>query len=764
MNNEFLTALCEQKQREIFARIILLTWDEKPLEQIEGSITHQGSVNIDGRSAVRRTCSLTMLPWKKEVRTYLWTLNSKFQLEIGLKNNIDPNYSEIVWFKQGMFVLTSFNSSQTTNNFTISLQGKDKMCLLNGEVSGTLESSVDFGQIEEETQDGKWTIRKLPIVEIIRNAVHTYGGEPFHNIIINDLDTYGVELLEYRHDIPLYLYKPEGQDAYTNTLLENEQEIYTYSAENSENKYYPLTELDSDHLEKLITGMAGSDSPKAVYYNKNPYIFTKIQYGDTAGYRTTDLVYAGDLVANIGDNLVSILDKIKNMLVEFEYFYDIDGRFVFQKKQSFLETMWSPLSASDTQPSGLAAFPTSIYSFKGLSQVTAFNNTPNINNVKNDYSVWGVRKGISGAEIPVHMRYAIDTKPTQYTSIQVADEEVEEYNQKYNTNLKGQEEKTYSTIGKSAVDWREIIYQMALDHFKYGHLDDFELKLQKANPNEYPNGLTGYEQYYTDLLGFWRQLYMSEEEYQNAIKELEQKKSNQETKIGDLYDSLAAYKTIVNISSDLAAITEAQTKIDSINQQIKEGEKLLNIYIQSIEEQKKYYDDSKSEYYLWNKDVIEHPETLNFWFDFLDTTGELEQFNTKAIGTRPKVVNDNNVKSIYYRDTPNVIFTDNLNEGDKISGFKYIQVPGIDYMFSISAQGKSAKDRIDELLYEHGYCSESISITSVPLYFLQPNTRISIQDNENDINGDYIISQMSIPLTYNGTMSITATKAVENIL
>jgi hypothetical protein len=39
-------------------------------------------------------------------------------------------------------------------------------------------------------------------------------------------------------------------------------------------------------------------------------------------------------------------------------------------------------------------------------------------------------------------------------------------------------------------------------------------------------------------------------------------------------------------------------------------------------------------------------------------------------------------------------------------------------MFSISAQGKSAKDRIDELLYEHGYCSESVSITSVPLYFL----------------------------------------------
>lgn len=753
MSNEFLTALCEQKQREIFARIILLTWDEKPLEQIEGNIT-QGSINIDGRSAVRRTCSLTMLPWEQEVRTYLWTLNSKFQLEIGLTNNIDPNYPEIIWFKQGMFVLTSFNPSQTTNNFIISLQGKDKMCLLNGEVGGSLSSSVDFGQIEEETQDGQWTIRKLPIVEIIRNAVHTYGGEPFHNIIINDLDTYGVELLEYRHDIPLYLYRPKGQDMYSNALLENDAQILSYTDDKGNEFTTSLKGLQDGQLEQLVTGMAGSTEPKFVTYGDKSYIFTKIQYGDTAGYRTTDLVYAGDLVANIGDNLVSILDKIKNMLVEFEYFYDIDGRFIFQKKQSFLETMWSPLSVSNTQPSGLAAFPTSIYSFKGLSQVTAFNNTPNINNVKNDYSVWGVRKGISGADIPVHMRYAIDTKPTQYTSIQVADEEG----------------KTYSTIGKGAVDWHEIIYQMALDHFKYGHLDDFELKLQKANPNEYPNGLTGYEQYYTDLLGFWRQLYISEEEFnafQNKIEELEQEKNNWETALGESYDSLSAYNYTLIISTNPKEREEAQKEIDNINQQIEEQKKQLNICIQSIEEQEnskaQYYDD-KSPYYLWNKNVIEHPETLNFWFDFLDTTGELDQFNTKVIGIRSKVVNDNNVKSIYYRDTPNVIFTQNIDEGDMISGFKYIQVPGIDYMFSISAQGKSAKDRIDELLYEHGYCSESISITSVPLYFLQPNTRISIQDNENDVNGDYIISQMTIPLTYNGTMSITATKAVENIL
>jgi hypothetical protein len=68
-------------------------------------------------------------------------------------------------------------------------------------------------------------------VEIIRNAVHTYGGEPFHNIIINDLDTYGVELLEYRHDVPLYLYRLydtelNSQSIYTNALLENASKIF----------------------------------------------------------------------------------------------------------------------------------------------------------------------------------------------------------------------------------------------------------------------------------------------------------------------------------------------------------------------------------------------------------------------------------------------------------------------------------------------------------------------------------------------------------
>ena len=88
----------------------------------------------------------------------------------------------------------------------------------------------------------------------------------------------------------------------------------------------------------------------------------------------------------------------------------------------------------------------------------------------------------------------------------------------------------------------------------------------------------------------------------------------------------------------------------------------------------------------------------------------------------------------------------------------------IETMFKISTQGKSAKDRLDELIYNHAYCIESATITTIPIYYLEPNIRVHLYDSETNLSGDYIISKYTIPLAYNGTMSITATKAAENIV
>jgi hypothetical protein len=101
--------------------------------------------------------------------------------------------------------------SQTTNNYTISITGKDKMCLLNGDLGGTLPHSNDFG-IEEylDVKTGEISYKPVLLKDIIRNALLQFGGEKPENIIINDLEEAGLELLEYAYEEPLYLIRNNG--------------------------------------------------------------------------------------------------------------------------------------------------------------------------------------------------------------------------------------------------------------------------------------------------------------------------------------------------------------------------------------------------------------------------------------------------------------------------------------------------------------------------------------------------------------------------
>ncbi len=96
-DQNFLLKLDNVKEREVFARITALTNDELPIEFIEGKATG-GSINIDGASAVRRTCSLTLVAKEVNINEFYWGLTNKFKLEIGLRNKIDSSYPEIIWF------------------------------------------------------------------------------------------------------------------------------------------------------------------------------------------------------------------------------------------------------------------------------------------------------------------------------------------------------------------------------------------------------------------------------------------------------------------------------------------------------------------------------------------------------------------------------------------------------------------------------------------------------------------------------------------
>jgi hypothetical protein len=71
---------------------------------------------------------------------------------------------------------------------------------------------------------------------------------------------------------------------------------------------------------------------------------------------------------------------------------------------------------------------------------------------------------------------------------------------------------------------------------------------------------------------------------------------------------------------------------------------------------------------------------------------------------------------------------------------------------------------VDELLQEHSYAIEQTNITAVPLYHLEPNTRVSVSDEKSKVDGEYIVTKVTVPLAYNGTMSLSTTKVVSNIM
>ena len=326
---------------------------------------------------------------------------------------------------------------------------------------------------------------------------------------------------------------------------------------------------------------------------------------------------------------------------------------------------------------------------------------------------------------------------------------------------KALEEKGYRYIERKAedlVDWREIIFQMARDYRLHNHDDDFYLKVRTTNGldfnNEwyYPNGRTGYEQYYIDMEGFWRQLYcppkLFNELYANGSW-------TNKTANGQYYYNTGEIKA----DSDKAIYFSKSEGI------------LYNItnYTTELQNGETWYEHWKQNQDVndgWNYEIINSPATLNFWFDFLDANEETDliKYSVPAIGDRAKSVNDSMVKAIYFRETPTAIFTDNIQTADKKSGYTYLQYKSENSQyFNISSQGKSAYDVMLEYINLYLYCIESISITSIPVYNLQPNTRIMVNDQDSKINGEYLVNRITIPLNYNGTMSVSAVKSAEII-
>lgn len=765
-DRNFLKKLDEQPLREVYAKIISLDWDEHPIEEISGNITG-GSVSVDGSSATRRTCSLNVLTDTKDAQLNKinWGLNTKFAVLIGLKNYIDNNYPDIIWFQQGIFIITSFSQTFNTNGNTISIQGKDKMCMLDGTVGGQLFADHDFGKIEviDEGTADEYTSSHydyITIDEIVRNLVHTYALEPYENILISDLDDIAVELLDYRLiDKNLFIYDISTKEDFTTYTSQMAFEGIGIAAK-FKDKFKELWPSDSNEEGYILHEMEPFEL-NGVWYR----IVKEVTYGDTAGYRRTDLTYAGDLILNAGTAVSQALDKVVEQLGEFEYYYDVYGRFVFRRKRIYHNIVWNGAITNDRNETFYNQIENTEneYEFSNALIIDSYSNKPAYTNIRNDFICWGK----TSTEASIHLRYAIDDKPVSYTCLL--------------DGITYVSDKEYVKNNETLVDWRELIYRMARDNSRSQEfIYQLTLALNKDKMYHYDSNKNFV---YTECL-----YYNTEDKIFTQPKdteELETLKKNNKFLFGYNKD-YAVEKTLIeeielwqntwdtgydcyyadmlafwHLIYDMRSAEELETATDITDSQIKDR----------IERKNEWSDNGH-----WNPDIIAYydetvhfinPEGLLFWIDFIGADAELEKYKMSVIGRRPEVVSDDTIHALFFRDTPEVLFidpTDTQPQNSELSYVKLNLVGGLINYFTVSSQSKSAKEILDSKVYEKTYYQESITISCLPIYYLEPNTRIGVTNNESGINGNYIIKSISVPLEHSGTMSITATRQADRIL
>lgn len=642
-DSNFLQKFYNEHLSEMFAKITIYDWAERPIQEIQTIVTG-GNVSISADSIVRRTCNLnTILPAEEfnyDDVSFLFSLNRKLSLEVGFVNFTGQylDYDKI-WFPLGFYIIISCDATKNSGGISLSLQLRDKMCLLNGDVGGVLPSAIEWDKYDTIDKNGM-TITTYPtIYQIIVELLNHWGGEQLGKIIIRDLDTKAKMYVKWNGKQDLYITKDD---------------IYT---------------------------LEPSDDAKVV----NP--------GDDIGFIYTDFIYPEELNTEAGAKITDVLDNIKNKLGNYEYYYDIDGNFIFQEIKNYLNTSQSTdiLNNMDQFNYNVDySLGKSVYSFDNDNLLTSLSNNPQYNMIKNDFCIWGQSKSSSGLSKAVCYHLVIDDKPivtdTEYKAVLYEDKDGLTklkmpiyFESLENFPLKGEEGIFYCDEGS------QLIYVWDTD--KYA-LSQYRLQTFKA----------------TD----WRtELY-----YQSLLE--------------DLYGTSTSYY---------------KAELDNFMPQI--------------------YDFEKGEY---KSDIKE----LTYFLDFIDSGAAVSKYSISRIGRRQMVETIDSVNCVFEPEMQDIVF---VTKGDQDAikdcedrGQSYKELPKEIYD-NLSAGGlyNSAFNAVRDKLYTYLSYNSSISLSSLPIYHLEVNTRINVNDKQSGISGDYVIKSLTIPLEISGTMSISANQALERI-
>ncbi|MDY0197657.1 MAG: hypothetical protein RBR68_07565 [Tenuifilaceae bacterium] len=496
---EFLKKLDTSHILDVLAKIIILDMNEKPIAEIQGR-TLGGQINITNSSSVRRTGNISFLPDERYSNlmdvNQLISLNKKIKIEIGYLNNTNKYLDyPIFWFPLGIFGITGVNESTSSQGHTYFIDFQDKMAFLNGTCGGTFPAAISFdmdnnyevnissatrdsygqakyileetitierGQVlnisgfADDSFNGTWTIetffsgglagdpliiqtggaeviepieptigeeflltlsaRKLPIYDIIMQAVSHFGQEQKGNIIIEGIDLRAKNLLKWNGTSTLY-----------------------------------ITDILGDY-----TGAAG------VLTTTDPGDNTVDSFDpeENIGYEFTNFTFPTDLIAEAGSTVADLLEKIKTTLGNYEYFYGIDGKLYFQEIKNYLNTSLSTKMIKDLEKDDYVVMNSNvyqketIYNFDNDELIINLKHTPNYNDIKNDFVVWGRRTLPTGEEMPIRYHLAIDSKPIP-TEI----------------------------IGENLEDWRNVLYRQGKEAEPLGLYSNYYYSALK---NEWP--------------------------------------------------------------------------------------------------------------------------------------------------------------------------------------------------------------------------------------------------------------------------------------
>lgn len=396
----FLLKVNQNRVKEYHAAIMCLDFEtEKPLARLEAKVV-SGNISIAANSHVRRTATLSLIFDKQTYNISdvlnLIAIDKKISLSIGISNPFFHTeeyrkYGEILWFKQGVFMITKASSTISTSSMSVSVNLSDKMCLLDGTCGGTIPASTSFHESIIIEANGDTSKQNPLIKDIIKECVHHFGGEHFSRISIEDVPSVGRILMEYTGSTPINF-----------ATIPTEDIIGDESSETQDTQWKRASGAS------FVIGDPPIENYLDTYYK-----------GEKVGYEETPLTYPGELIVNGGATVCSVLDEIVKALGNYDYFYDVNGIFHFCQKNNFQATGNTPLNFSEKENESLQQFYCPRYSpsllineFLNTSLVSQVAFNPNYGNIKNDFVYWGTRQeNNNGPEVMVRYHLAIDKRP-----------------------------------------------------------------------------------------------------------------------------------------------------------------------------------------------------------------------------------------------------------------------------------------------------------------------------------------------------------------